>query len=629
MARRTLILVAALGLTSSPAAVGAQTTPVAGGQARTEAAPARARTPVDEKADPLAEQRRELASSLLIALADEARSYTEPTLSARVQARVANVLWERDQERARSLFRRSWDAAVAADKESARRAAESRRRGQMSFVPNLREEVLKLAARRDRALGDEFLEKFDQEKAQEATATVRADDPASRLSPTSRSAEAQRLTIARQLLKSGDTERAIQFADAALDRVSFQGIIFLSALRQSNAEAADRRFAALLARAAADPLSDANTVSLLSSYAFSPFFILSYTPRGPVAGQYEPPVPAPDLAPQLRASFFAAAAQVLLRPLPPKGQDTTTAGRVGLYFITARLLPLFERFAPDKAAALRTQLATLSPDTPDNVRSGNDAALSQGLVPEAAAEEDDLQSALDQLGRSSDPAERDRLNTRAAIAAAQKGDPRAEEFADAIKDAESQKRVRAFVDFAAVKRAIDRKDAAEVRRLARRSHITDVQRAWALTAAAGILKKSDPAQAVQLIEEAVAEARRIDETRPDRVRSLVAVATQVLSMDQSRAWEITSEAVKAANAGAGFTGEDGRVTARFQAADEVFVLNSSVPDFDLTGIFGELARVDANRAVDLARGLKADAPRAVAVLAIARAMLADKSKATS
>ena len=53
----------------------------------------------------------------------------------------------------------------------------------------------------------------------------------------------------------------------------------------------------------------------------------------------------------------------------------------------------------------------------------------------------------------------------------------------------------------------------------------------------------------------------------------------------------------------------------------------SAPVFDLTGIFQTLARDDMNRAVALAQTFTNEAPRAVATLAIARAVLdGDKAK---
>src|SRR5205807_6496336 len=176
-------------------------------------------------------------------------------------------------DQGRTLFRRAWDAAELADQESARRMEEDRQRQQaangsaaLSLPPDLRSEVLRLAAKRDRALGEELLDKLKEVRKLEGSDTttpVRTDPfdtPASLR---------QRLRLANQLLDT-DVERAMQFADPALVTVTMEGLNFLSFLRDKNPAAADQRFARMLAIAESDLQGDANTVSLLSSYLFTP-----------------------------------------------------------------------------------------------------------------------------------------------------------------------------------------------------------------------------------------------------------------------------------------------------------------------------------------------------------------------
>src|SRR3989440_5061295 len=111
--------------------------------------------------DPEIQQRRSIALSSLQSLAIEARSYRDEPLRARVQARVADALWDQDKEGARSLFRRAWDVAetletgtAAATQSAPGRLAQNRPTRPRA---NLRREILQLAAHRDRALGEEFL----------------------------------------------------------------------------------------------------------------------------------------------------------------------------------------------------------------------------------------------------------------------------------------------------------------------------------------------------------------------------------------------------------------------------------------------------------------------------------------
>ena len=151
-------------------------------------------------------------------------------------------------------------------------------------------------------------------------------------------------------------ERALSFAGPVLDQVNKDSINFLSALREKNAQAADAGFSSLLARAARDPLSDANTVAGLSSYAFTPFLYVTFSADGgSFANQEAPPTPAPALSAELRNGFFQVAMGILMKPQPPPGQDTSTSGRSGKYMVIKRLLPLFEQFAPQQAAELHDE----------------------------------------------------------------------------------------------------------------------------------------------------------------------------------------------------------------------------------------------------------------------------------
>jgi hypothetical protein len=72
-------------------------------------------------------------------------------------------LWETDPERARELFRRAWDAAIIVDEENIKaQAGELGKLGEGRPIrfrnhPDLRNEVLRLVAKRDKQLGEEFL----------------------------------------------------------------------------------------------------------------------------------------------------------------------------------------------------------------------------------------------------------------------------------------------------------------------------------------------------------------------------------------------------------------------------------------------------------------------------------------
>ncbi|MEK6280334.1 MAG: hypothetical protein AABN95_08265 [Acidobacteriota bacterium] len=49
--------------------------------------------------------------------------------------------------------------------------------------------------------------------------------------------------LARELLLTGDVERALQFAEAGLGSVTMESVSFLADLREKNAALADQRYA--------------------------------------------------------------------------------------------------------------------------------------------------------------------------------------------------------------------------------------------------------------------------------------------------------------------------------------------------------------------------------------------------
>lgn len=574
------------------------------------------------------EQRQSIAVSLLLSLANDSSNFRDQILRARTQARIAEALWEVNADEGRALFRKAWEAAEVADKEGQQRqqeeirAQKARTGGSVTASPpNLRGEVLRLAARRDRALGEEFLGKLKEQKEQEVADVSRNK----RSNPFGADEGARlRLSLARQLLDNGDVELAMQFADPALISVSMNGVNFLSFLREKNPAAADQRYAIMLGIAERNLQTDANTVSLLASYLFTPHLFIVFEGGGASTSQMGAPAGPLDVAPELRAAFFRAATQILLRPLAAPVEGQTTSGAEDKYLVIKRLMPLFEQYAPQQAsAAVRAQLEALAALVRDDVRQRDDEWVRKGIGPEKDTSGEE-QSLLDRIERAKTSAERDELYLQLAFFTAGKEDMRARDFADKIEDSEFRHHTRAYIDGALVLQAIDKKNGERALELARAGELTRIQKVWALAQAAKLLAKSEREKTLNLIEEATSEARRIEGSDPDRPRALLAVANALFTIDHARSWDAVLEAMKAANAAEGFTGEDGRIQLRMLAKSRSSIRTSSVQDFDLAGIFGLLARDNYERAVELARGFQGEGPRAAAVIAIARSVLTEK-----
>ena len=574
---------------------------------------------------------RSKARALLVALSSDARTFHDETLRARSLARIADALWQVDPEQGRLMFRKAWEAAEVADIESDKKMQEEIRIQRtrtgggyaINTPPNVRRDVLRLVARHDRALGEEFLEKLKAQKLEAANSETGRSNP-NRLN----AAMSERLSVARDLMLAGDIDRALQFAEPALELVTMESMEFLCHVREKNASAADRSYAALLASQINNPQADANTVSLLSSYIFTPHLFMTISGRGGTSSSQSVSTIVPNqVAPELRNAFFQTAATILLRPLPAPGQpDTTSAGLDGKYLMIKRLLPFFEQSAPPAMVeSLRGHMTALNSIISDTARRYDEDQLNRGLRAEKPAT-DREQALLDRLDRAKTSAERDSVYISLVYHYSRTGDLRAREFASKIEDTEVRKQLQAYTDAQLSTYFVEKKMPDQALEMAHKGDLTPIQKAWVLTQTAKLLAKTDKDKATDVVDEAVTEARRIDVSDPNLPRALVGVANALKLIDPSRMWDATFDAVKAANSAEGFTGEDGELVLKFQSKGQSSVSQNDVPDFDLEGIFKDLALLDYDRAVELARGFQAEGPRAVATIAIARAILEPKHR---
>ncbi len=573
--------------------------------------------------------RRNQARSLLVALSTDARNFSNTTLRARSLARIADTLWQVDVDQAKLMFRKAWDAAETADQENDLKvqediARQKAKNGGGGYVtndpPKIRREVLRLAARHDKVLSEEFLEKLKVQKQDPTNATnQRPGGLSEQLS--------QRMGIARELLVSGEVERALEFADPALTTVAIETLDFLSDVREKSPAAADARFTAMLANAGNNPQSDENTVSLLSSYIFTPHLFITFSGNGTSTSQRSDKVVPVDVAPEVKMAFFQAAAAILLKPLPTPGPETPANAFDARYLVTKRVLPFFEQSAPaDMVEALRGQVNALNTIASDNARKRDDEWLNKGIKPDVPVA-DQEQALLNRVDRAKTASERDSLHLQLAFLLMRKGDMRARDYVSKIDDSEMRKGAQAYVDYMLASRSVQQKLTDQALELVSKGELTHVQKVWILTQCAKLLYKTDKEKALELADAAVAEARRLETSDPALPQTLLAVANTLIEIEPGRAWDATFDAVKAANSAEKFTGEDGELVSRFEGKGSRSITSNNVPEFNVEGIFAKLANQDYERSVELARGFQAEGPRAVATIAIAKAVLEKKPAA--
>ncbi len=551
------------------------------------------------------QQRRATAISLLQSLAVEARSYQSEPLRARMQAKIADVMWTVDKEEASALFRRAWEVAETVDTNTGVASVPGRAPANRPSTPrlNLRREILLLASRRDVALGEEFLNKLTNKDSAETSTTV---------SPVE---TAERLRVATEFLERDDVSRAIQFAGPALINVRQNSIQFLIALRQKDAAAADQRFRALLIAANNDSSSDANTVSLFTSYVFTPWTFLVVSPEGIPSSTSYPLKPVPELDASLRQSYFSTASSILVRPVAQI--DQSTAGRRGTHFIIIRLLPLFQKWAPDMVASLNAQLAALGPEAVSGRTEERPVNRTTDEIGVRPSVEDELQ---EQIDRAKTYEERDRAYAFAAMRAADRGELRAQDWASKIEDTDTRKGVTTFVNYSLILGLVRKKQTDQALQLIAKLDLPHTLRSNFLVRTAAQVIDTDRVRGAEIIDEALAETRRI-ESAAERTYSLVGLLVQMSKLNKTRTWELLSETVRNANSVSDFTGEAGRTTLRLEGKIGIQTSTELAGPDDFSNLFQRLASEGFYQALDVAKTLRGEAPRAVATIAVAKSVL--------
>jgi hypothetical protein len=466
-----------------------------------------------------------------------------------------------------------------------------------------------------------LLAKLNTEKQQEAA------DAADRLRNFRSGSEAasQRLSLARQLLDA-DVDRALQFADPALGNINQESLDFLSYLRDKDAAAADLRYASLLALAERDLQSDANTVSILSSYLFSPHTFVTFDNNGSSVSSTSRNTGPPAVPGQLRDAFFRTAANILLRPLPPPGQDQSSAGVQGKYLMLKRLMPLFDQYTSrEMAEAVRTQMEAMTNLVSEEARQRDDNPLREGIRP-PMSNDDREKSLLNRIDRAKTSEERDQLYVELARMFTDSEDNRARDYVAKIEDSDFRQKVRGYIDASLVMNAVGKKNGDRVIELVRTGELTHFQKSWGFGQAARLFAKTDRDKALSVLEESASEAGRIDTSDPDRPRAFIAVVSAMLTIDRHKAWEAIDDVLKAANSAADFTGEDGVMRTSLVSKANSSFRSTSSGEFDVAPLFTELANDDFDKSIELARLFEREAPRAAATIAIARTVLEDRKK---
>lgn len=635
--KKNLAWLMALSLVCTPAAFGAaQEKPPASQKAKQAEEKGKEDKESEKKAaEEEASALQQRGIEIIRSAAQEAVSLDDRRSAARVQANAADVLWPRDEDHARQIFQKAFDAAVMHYRETKDDNREQVAERAWTGRPDMRLEVIRLASRRDAALAQKFTEQYVEEKRrelQDLTTQNQKRDSYDRLFGKEDAIASGLLDAASPLLAT-DPKTAVELAQRAFSAgVPQGGPSFLFQLAEKDKAAADSLFLVALDQISRDPAVVPGQWLLLAAYPFGESTVYISDGGGLSSNSFGPPTTNATVDPQLAGRYLGSVAGMLARAAQINpAQSPELQSRIAAAFFTARLLePKVVKYQPALAEGWREVTQQLSLLTEQKSRDGVDRNvrnIDQRSKPSAPTDEEDrVKSLLDRAERTTDFGQRDELYRQAAFAL-QRSDPaRALSIADKISDLDLRKKVRSWICFQASTGALGQKQWDEARRYAMEVTETDQRAYLFFRIAEGVLKNGDRTRAVELLDEAAQRAASADNTA-GKLRALLGIANLYANFDPMRGFEIAADAVKTANRVPSYSPDQAQLTRVFSSRGSTSISTEDVEGFDLGKTLAALARADFDRAIALAQSLESKPLKLTTLVAIASSVFDQKQTA--
>lgn len=543
-------------------------------------------------------------ASLLVRLADRARSSSDPAFAARAQAQAATLLWPHDRDRSRAIFRRALDSLASA---SSARSDKPENTLSAAARQQLQAELLNQIAKRDPELAESIarslaysIESVKGDFSSGALAGYvepqgdSASDAALFDALPARAEIEQRellISVALQIVER-DPHRAMALAQISLATgvsPNFGRLLLL--MRGMDRVLADLLFSSAVAR-----MEQAQSTALVDIHTLGSYLVSSAGYALGDSGRKQSIIRFLHLAfNQIMChSLIAEPATGALRSADSELESSA------IYFIERQLVPLIALYLPDRLAQLKGKINELN----------SAAAFERVIDPMPVQSNGPADAAREALAAYSEE-ERSALYARAALGWLAGGELNEAQKA-ALKITNRDMRDRVLIQIARRQTSAGRLDEAA----AVSSRIEDdTARVGVLVRLAGAaISAKDRVRATELLNQAEREALKMSPSVA-RSQTLLTIVSSLSAFDVLRAFEVMQATVKAINS-AGVTEEENTAprVAPVKGAD-LYHLN-------FEGTLAVLARADFDRALLLAEQLASNEISVIAQLAVCRGGLA-------
>ena len=479
--------------------------------------------------------------AVLSATADNAKTWTDAAAASKVQAQVADVIWDADAEIARGYLIKAWQTT---EKVETSKRERSPFRNQ-SPRTEARREVILVARKRATDLSKKWLQQMADESEQDQYERGAFDDRTPRSTLL--------LQMALQLVQDDPDAAASLATDSLQDGISFGFQQVLIRIQEKNFDLSQRVFRAALSRLRSAGMLDPNELLILYAYLYTPGRVLAAN-TGADAGHVQIAVGrnAPQIAaaaqlnPALALDFLQLAASLLINaPLPATTANPSFVARSQLSAINTLVGPTSERL-PELAVALQTRAQQISTEARLNsVQQSSPANTPASLPGETSATYAERRvDLLEEAARNENfTIGRDIAFAKAALATTVENYPRGWNLAGKIDDGSLRENVKNWLTYRATLHFVSQNNLDKAYELAAKNN-DSIQRAASLVVGAQqLIKSKDTTRANQWLLEARSLNRKVD---PDEnsVHVAFGIVAAFGKFDKVTAFEVFGEAVR-------------------------------------------------------------------------------------
>lgn len=557
--------------------------------------PQPAPSPQTEEQHKAQQELKPKALNLLEDVIKDSESFKHAENRIRVRALAANVLWEYDETRARTLFKEA--TSSLADLLNNQEAGEQQEGQRMFEGPRqLRRELLQILAQRDARLAREFLRSTRAHNSQPANAREALPD------------QPLEMSLAIQFAAT-DPKQALEIGEETLSRgLAYELTPLINALRQKDSEAAAKLAGQVLTKLRTEKLDSSHVARHVA------LALLREATQTPDAEAKDAKGTTPLLDQTALRELTEIIAAEALRPSSTNPE---------LLSSLQEMMPIVEKYAPSRAAQLRRKAE------PQRSADGEDGEIinAQGWGKYSHIFE---KGSVDEILTAANKAPegiREALYHRAALKLMEEGDTdRARQLInERVKEPGQRKHMLAQLDEMAALKAAEQGKIEQTRKMLATLK-TNEERVMVLAhLATGAAAKGDKKIALQLLD----EARGMIGGRAKNFTQLgaqLAVARAYAPLDASRSLAILepvvdqlNELLAAAVVLGGFATED------IVRDDEIMMEPLSMVSNEIFVRYlsdvSAMARADFERTKALADRFQRDEIRIIARLLIAQSIL--------